>query len=1305
NIRQATLNLLADMGAQPANIQSGLIPATTSADSTAPISTIANPVAAASIPAGAIVTVSGSAVDAGGGIVAAVEVSTDGGSTWRRASGTSNWSYAWVPGVLGTATVMARATDDSGNIESSPTPVSVTITQANCPCSIWTPSLTVPWMVDSNDGAAVEVGLKFSTDVGGVVNGLRFYKAVTNTGSHVGHLWTKSGTMLATVTFTGESASGWQQANFASPAIIQANTVYVISYFAPNGHYSDDQYFLGKAAVNQWPLHAPKSTAAEPNGVFNYGASGFPSETWFSDSYGVDVLFTPDLVMPTVALTAPANGANISGNAVTVSATASDNLSIAGVQFKIDGGNVGAEDTASPYSIAWNSTLTANGTHTLTAVARDAAGNLTTSAGVTVAVFNADTVPPAVSISSPANSATVHGAVSVVAAASDNQGLSGVQFMVDGALVGSELNAPPYTMTWDTNALTNNSTHTLQARARDTSNNVTTSVASTVTVLNPVAGAPAIDALVSVDQPNNQSTVTSPTFSTTTGNQLVLAFVATDYLGGANTTVTGVTGGGLTWALVGRTNVQAGSSEVWRAFAPSPLTNASVIATLSQAVDSMMTVVSFSNVDTSGTNGSGAIGAIASANSIAAAPTATLTTTRNNSWVFGVGNDYDTATTRTVGANQVLVHQYFPPVGDTYWVQRALNPTPASGTAVTINDTQPNGDRYNLFIVEIKALNAPDVTPPTVSMTAPANGTTVTGKTVAVSATASDNVAVTGVQFKLDGANLGAADAASPYSVTWDSTTASNGSHVLSAIATDGAGNTTTAAAVTVTVDNDTIAPTVAVTAPAAGSTVSATVTVSANASDNVGVVGVQVKLDGANLGAEVTAAPYNVSWNTTTSANGSHSLTAVARDAAGNTTTSGAVTVTVNNVDATPPTVAITAPGNGATVAGSSVAVSATASDNIAVVGVQFRLDGVNLGAEDTASPYSISWNTGTAANGVHSLTAIARDGAGNTATSAVTVTVNNDLLAPTVAMTAPADGSTATGSVTVSANASDNVAVVGVQFLVDGTAAGAEVTTAPYQMAWNSASVANGSHTLSARARDAAGNQTTSAAVTVTVSNVATGPPVVDAIKSVNRSNSATTLVTGTFSTTKTNELLVAFISTDYRTGANTTVTGVTGAGLTWTLVKRTNVQLGGAEIWRAFAPATLTGVTVTATMSQSTAGSMTVVSFSNVDTTGAGAGAIGASVSANSAGGAPTATLITTRDNSLVFGVGNDFDNAVARTVGPNQTIVNQYLATIGDTYWVQRVTNPVAATGTSVTINDTAPAGDRYNLTICEIRSPQ
>src|SRR5205807_1175743 len=117
--------------------------------------------------------------------------------------------------------------------------------------------------------------------------------------------------------------------------------------------------------------------------------------------------------------------------------------------------------------------------------------------------------------------------------------------------------------------------------------------------------------------------------------------------------------------------------------------------------------------------------------------------------------------------------------------------------------------------------------------------------------------------------------------------------------------------------------------------------------------------------------------------------------------TTSSSVVVTVSNVDSTPPTVSVTAPTNGATVAGTTN-VSATASDNVAVLGVQFKLDTANLGSEATSAPYTVSWNTLTASNGSHSLTAVARDGAGNTTTSvAVTVTVNNDLTSPTVSMT----------------------------------------------------------------------------------------------------------------------------------------------------------------------------------------------------------------------------------------------------------------------------------------------------------------
>src|SRR5439155_1497513 len=161
---------------------------------------------------------------------------------------------------------------------------------------------------------------------------------------------------------------------------------------------------------------------------------------------------------------------------------------------------------------------------------------------------------------------------------------------------------------------------------------------------------------------------------------------------------------------------------------------------------------------------------------------------------------------------------------------------------------------------------------------------------------------------------------------------------------------------------NDTTPPSVSMTAPANGATVSGTaVTVSATASDNVGVAGVQFRLDGANLGAEDTTAPYSIAWDTTAASNSGNTSRRHGGDAAGNATTSAAVTFTVSN-DSTPPTVSMTAPANGATVSGGNVAVSATATDNVAVAGVQFKLDGANLGVEDTTAPYAISWDTTTA-------------------------------------------------------------------------------------------------------------------------------------------------------------------------------------------------------------------------------------------------------------------------------------------------------------------------------------------------------
>jgi Concanavalin A-like lectin/glucanases superfamily/Bacterial Ig domain/Purple acid Phosphatase, N-terminal domain len=289
----------------------------------------------------------------------------------------------------------------------------------------------------------------------------------------------------------------------------------------------------------------------------------------------------------------------------------------------------------------------------------------------------------------------------------------------------------------------------------------------------------------------------------------------------------------------------------------------------------------------------------------------------------------------------------------------------------------------------------------------------------------------------------------------------------------------------------DTTPPTVGISAPVANATVSGIITVSASATDNVRVAGVQFKLDGINLGGEISTAPFSISWNTATVANGAHTITAVARDASGNMTTASNIPIVVNNssvVDTISPTVGMTAPAANATVSGTAN-VSATASDNVGVVGVQFKLDGANLGTEDTAAPYSFSWNTASATNGSYALTAVARDAAGNVATSGtLSVTVNNsvvDTIPPTVGMTAPAVNATVSGTISVSANATDNVSVAGVQFKLDGANLGGEITTTPYSVSWNTNTAANGVHNLTAVARDAAGNITTSSTVSVTVNN----------------------------------------------------------------------------------------------------------------------------------------------------------------------------------------------------------------------------
>src|SRR5206468_2437283 len=152
---------------------------------------------------------------------------------------------------------------------------------------------------------------------------------------------------------------------------------------------------------------------------------------------------------------------------------------------------------------------------------------------------------------------------------------------------------------------------------------------------------------------------------------------------------------------------------------------------------------------------------------------------------------------------------------------------------------------------------------------------------------------------------------------------------------------------------------------------------------------------------------PYTVGWDSATVPNGVHVLAVTARDAAGNQQTAS-VSVTVAN-DTTAPTVTITSPAEGATITDRS-AERAVGADNVGVAGVQFMLDGVNVGAQATVAPYEFTWNSSTVTNGAHALAAIARDAAGNQRTASVNVTVANDTTPPTVTLTSPAEAATIT-------------------------------------------------------------------------------------------------------------------------------------------------------------------------------------------------------------------------------------------------------------------------------------------------------
>lgn len=310
----------------------------------------------------------------------------------------------------------------------------------------------------------------------------------------------------------------------------------------------------------------------------------------------------------------------------------------------------------------------------------------------------------------------------------------------------------------------------------------------------------------------------------------------------------------------------------------------------------------------------------------------------------------------------------------------------ATSTGATISGLDPAVSyyfavtAYNTSGVESvysNVVQAQEMVPPVVGISSPAANATVSGA-LSVAVGASDNVGVTSVEFYVNGELQGTANAA-PYAFNWQTDPLAPGQYTLTAKAYDRAGNVGISEEA-VFVTGDTAVPKVTITAPGNNKPVSGTVTVTASATDNVGVTGLAL-YDNSTLIFAANQGTMSFNWNTVSAGNGSHTLVAIASDAAGN---AGSASVTVNVAnDATPPSVNIISPV-ASSLSSANVKIAASAQDNVAVTRMEVYVDGGLLLGTNSGSISA----TAKVGAGTHTVTVNAYDAAGNKGTKAVSVT-----------------------------------------------------------------------------------------------------------------------------------------------------------------------------------------------------------------------------------------------------------------------------------------------------------------------------
>jgi len=831
-----------------------------------------------------------------------------------------------------------------------------------------------------------------------------------------------------------------------------ANKIKKIINKLPSGLYVVELYIDGtkRQDFSQEPYKYSWDTTKEIDGTHTILAT---AKDIAGNQGELSITIKVDNTNPTVSITNPLNNSKVEG-VVTIKANANDNEGIDRVEFFVDNVLLG-KDTIFPYELLWNTdNYTYSSVHTIKAIAYDKVGNYAESDIITVTIT--DTKPPEVNILSPNNGDIVSGIVKIKVDVVDKSGgnikeikkpiinkapsgVDKVEIYVDGNLKAT-LNSTPYEYDWDTSGLLYGSTHTIGVKAYDKAGN-----GSSLKTIQVAIG----------DNEKPSVTITNPQNNSIVSGIIKIQVTADDKISGLNKIIPKAPSGiNKVEFYVDNTKIGEDTSSPyeisWDTTQVSDgdhIIKAKAYDVAGNSSDASITV----KVDNTG-------------------PTISITEPANNAIVRGTisikgsANDPNGLSKVELYINDILKQTYTSNSFEYSW--DTTNVQDGDYTIkVKAEDSLGNTSQKS---ISVKV----DNTGPTVSITEPANNAVV-GGLVTIKVTVNDANGIDKVEFYIDNTLLGS-DASSPYEITWDTKSYSDGNYTITVKAIDKAGNTSQTS-ITVRVDNT--APFVSIINPVDGSYVKGTITIQATATSQLGVSKIEFYVDNTKIG-EDTSSPYEISWNTAQVSDGDHTIKAKAYDIVNN---SREVSIAVK-VDNTAPSVSITSPSNNAIVEG-IVNIQVNTTDNYGISKVEFYVDNVKLG-EATESPYVYAWNTDNLTySSTHTIFAKAIDLAGNVGTSSSISVSIGDTKAPEITFVNPQDGDKVSGTVKIQVTVVDKApgikildkapsGITKVEFYIDGVLKLTD-TSEPYEYNWSTLGLEyNTTHTITAKAYDKAGN-----------------------------------------------------------------------------------------------------------------------------------------------------------------------------------------------------------------------------------------